>query len=175
MKKNLTEHINKSKRNSKCYMVDALTPEDWILAFFYAGPDRDKRNPEINGMLMLTKQFFVFVKEIKKDLEGVFNFFPYDYGPYSSVLQNLINKLNKEGYIEIKTSGERQDFILTDKGVDRAKKVYEKLDEKTKKTLEKLRRDATQLSYSGVLRYVYSRYPEYTTASKIRERVLNEL
>jgi uncharacterized protein YwgA len=174
MKGNLTENINTHIRDREDYMVEPLTPEDWILAFFYAGPDRNKRNPEINGMLMLTKQFFVFIKEIKNDLDGVFNFYPYDYGPYSLVLQDLIDKLNKEGYIEVKIYEERRDFILTDKGVERAKKTYEKLDDKTKQTLEKLRREATQLGYSGVLRYVYSRYPEYTTASKIRERVLNE-
>ncbi len=80
-----------------------------------------------------------------------------------------------EGYIETKSYEDRRDFILTDKGMERAKKAYEKLDEKTRKNLDNLRREATQLGYSGVLRYVYTRYPEYTTASKIRGRVLNEL
>lgn len=174
MKWNLTENINTHIRDSKDHMVEPLTPEDWVLAFFYAGPDRDKRNPEISGILMFTKQFFVFIKEIKKDLEDTFKFIAYDYGPYSFVLQGLIDKLSREGYIEVTTYEERRDFVLTDKGVERAKKAYEKLDEKTRVTLEKLRHEATQLGYSGVLRYVYSRYPEYITASKIRASVLNE-
>lgn len=174
MKWNLTENINTHIRDSKDCMVEPLTPEDWVLAFFYAGPDRDKRNPEISGILMFTKQFFVFIKEIKKDLEDTFKFIAYDYGPYSFVLQNLIDKLSKEGYIKVSTYEDRRDFFLTDKGVERAKMAYEKIDEKTRVTLEKLRYEATQLGYSGVLRYVYSRYPEYITASRIRERVLNE-
>lgn len=62
---------------------------------------------------------------------------------------------------------------MTDKGVEKAEILSKNLDEKTKQTLENLRREATQLGYRGVLRYVYSRYPEYTTASKIRERVLH--
>lgn len=169
-----TEHINMHTRNSKHYMEDSLTPEDWILTFFYAGPDRNERNPEIDGMLMVTKQFFVFVKEVKKDLEKEFEFVPFDYGPYSFVLKKSIDKLIKEGYIQVRKYEDRQDFILTDKGVERAKKTYEKIDGKTKKTLENLRREATQLGYSGVLRYVYSRYPEYITASKIRSKVLHE-
>lgn len=173
MKCNLTEHLNRNIRINKD-MVEPLTPEEWILAFLYAGPKNGERNPEISGMLMFTKQFFVFIKEVKKDLEDVFKFIAYDYGPYSFVLQKLIDKLVKEGYIDVKTYEERRDFILTDTGVKRAKEAYEKLDEKTKVTLIKLRREATQLGYSGVLRYVYSRYPEYTTASKIRDRVLNE-
>ena len=116
----------------------------------------------------------LFIKEIKKDLEDTFKFIAYDYGPYSFVLHDLIDKLVKDEYIKVTTYEERRDFALTDKGVERARKVYEKLDEKTRVILEKLRREATQLGYSGVLRYVYSRYPEYTTASKIRERVLYE-
>ena len=65
MKINLTEHINTHIGNTKENIMEQLTPEELILAFFYAGPDRDKRNPEISGTLMLTKQFFVFIKEIK--------------------------------------------------------------------------------------------------------------
>ncbi len=174
MRNNHTEHIYIDIISNRDYMVEPLTPEEWVLAFFYAGPDRDKKPPEISGTLMLTKQFFVFIKEVKKDLEDVFKFIAYDYGPYSFVLQNLIDKLSKEGYIEVRIFEEKRDFVLTEKGIERGKKAYEKLDEKTRVTLEKLRHDATQLGYSGVLRYVYSRYPEYTTASKIRERVLNE-
>jgi len=155
-------------------MDEQVSPEDWILAFFYAGPDRDVRQPQINGFLMFTKQFFVFVKEIKKELDPFFNFVPYDYGPYSFVLKELIDKLIKEGYIEIKQSDERKDFFLTEKGSVRAKRVFEKMDKKTEKNLFNLRKEATQLGYAGVLRYVYSRYPEFTSASKIRGKVLDE-
>ncbi len=63
-KMSLRKHISTNMINSKDYMVEPLTSEDWVLAFFYAGPERDKRNPEISGTLMLTKQFFVFIKEM---------------------------------------------------------------------------------------------------------------
>lgn len=154
-------------------MENSFTPEEWVLVFLYAGPDRAARNPAINGMLMFTKQFFVFVKEVNRDLQGYFNFIPYDYGPYSFVLKTIIDDLVNESYIVVEKSDDRHDFILTDKGVEKAEILSKNLDEKTKQTLENLRREATQLGYRGVLRYVYSRYPEYTTASKIRERVLH--
>lgn len=154
-------------------MENSLTPEDWVLIFIYAGHNRAAKNPAINGMLMFTKQFFVFVTEVKSDLQEHFNFIPFDYGPYSFVLTQIINDLVNEDYIVVEKSDDRQDFILTNKGVEKAEMLSKNLDEKTKQTLENLRREATQLGYRGVLRYVYSRYPEYTTASKIRERVLH--
>lgn len=154
-------------------MENSFTPEEWVLIFLYAGHDRAAKKPAINGMLMFTKQFFVFVKEVKNDLQDYFNFIPYDYGPYSFVLKKIIDDLVVEGYIVIKKTDDRQDFILTHSGVEKAEILSKNLDQKTKQTLENLRREATQLGYRGVLRYVYSRYPEYTTASKIRERVLH--
>ena len=155
-------------------MTSTLTPEDWVLAFFYACPDKEIRNPEINGTLMFIKQFFVFIKEIKKDLDPIFSFIPYDYGPYSFVLKKAIDELVKEGYIIEKQSQDRVDYFLTEKGIQRAKDLQTHIDEKILKKLENLRKDATQLGYSGVLRYVYTKYPEYTTASKIKQSVLNE-
>lgn len=154
-------------------MENSFTPEEWVLVFLYAGHGRAAKNPGINGILMFTKQFFVFVKEVKSDLQEYFNFIPYDYGPYSFVLKKIIDDQVNEGYIVVEKSDDRQDFILTYNGVEKAEMLSKNLDKKTKQTLENLRREATQLGYRGVLRYVYSRYPEYTTASKIRERVLH--
>jgi uncharacterized protein YwgA len=153
-------------------MNKEITPWEWVLVFLYAGK-KDNENPVINGVLMFTKQFFVFVKEIKKELDAEFKFIPYDYGPYSFILINILQSLVKLGYIAIIRDEERQDFIMTEEGMKKVAEIYESIDGETKKKLESLRREATQLGYSGVLRYVYSRYPEYTTASKIRERVLN--
>lgn len=166
--------INSEIKDDLIDMDGQISPEDWILAFFYAGPDRNIRKPEINGFLMFTKQFFVFVKEVRKELDPIFNFIPYDYGPYSFILKKLIDNLVKDGYIEIRSSDERKDYILTQKGIDKGKIIFDSLDKKTERNLENLRKEATQLGYSGVLRYVYSRYPEFTSASKIREKVLDE-
>lgn len=154
-------------------MENSLTEEDWVLVFFYAGNEKSIGHPRINGILMFTKQFFVFVKEIRTELLKYFNFVPYDYGPYSFVLKDIIHKLAQEEYLNIEMVEDRQDFILTDKGLEKAKSIYANVDDNTKKTLGNLRKEANQLGYRGVLRYVYSRYPEYTTASKIKERVLN--
>ena len=155
------------------HMEKEFSSEDWVLAFIRNGPEQDGESM-IKGWLMFTKQFFVFVKEVRKDLDADFKFVPYDYGPYSFVLDDTVKNLQKQGYIHVVVNGDRKDFILTRKGCDRANEVLKKIPEKTRKTLSGLRRDATQLGYSGILRYVYSRYPEFTTASKIKGRVMGE-
>jgi len=174
---NITKDIyNYLKRETEREMrlESNISPEDWILIFLYAGPDRETTRPSILGTLMFTKQFFVFVKEIKEDLEGTFKFIPYYYGPYSVFLQRQLDTLSKNGYIEVVENEGRKDFIIAEKGIEKIKNLYGALDKGTKIKIENLRREATQLGYSGVLRYVYSRYPEFTTASKIRGEVFNE-
>lgn len=150
-----------------------ISPEDWILLFLF-GSDEFEGKRQIKGMLMFTKQFFIFVKEIKKELDEFFQFIAYDFGPYSFVLRKKLEHLAHIGMIEIRNDGDREDFYLTEMGSEKIKNIYDVLDSKTKENIKNLRQDATQLGYSGVLRYVYSRYPEYTSASKIKRGVLDE-
>ncbi len=148
-----------------------INPEEWILVFFYAG---GKLNFKIIGTLMLVKQFFVFVKEINKELDSVFNFIPYYYGPYSFVLINKIDYLTTNKLIEKKNIGGKVEYKLTTNGIEKSKQLWKYMDSSIAKKIINLRKDGTQLGYSGILRYIYSRYPEYTTASKIKEKINNE-
>lgn len=144
------------------------------MAFVRIGPAQDEGKSMIKGWLMFTKQFFVFVKEVEKDLNEYFHFIPYDYGPYSFVLEETVKNLQKKGLISKVENGDRADFILTKSGCDRADEIIALIPEKEKNVIGNLRKDATQLGYSGILRYVYSRYPEYTTASKIKGLIMGE-
>ena len=163
------------RRNSRIEMPD-LTPEEWVLAFVYAGNPLDPHNSEIKGKLLFTKEFFVFVKEIMPQLDSFFDFIPYDYGPFSFPLVSLLDSLTRDKVICVSTvqlqSGVRYDYKLTPEGIEIAKGIYESItDLNLKQRLEKLRSDATKMGYFPVLSYVYSKYPEYTTASKIRDVV----
>jgi len=154
-------------------MSSDLTLEEWVLAFLYADPTRETSIPKVRGKLLLFKQFFVFVKEIERDLDRVANFIPYDYGPYSFELQNALDNLVIRQDISLTRSGDRIDFSLTENGMKTASKIFSTIPDLKKEKMEKLRQDANNLGYNGVLRYVYARYPEFTTLSKIKHRVMN--
>jgi len=166
--------LNNNKRNARIKMPE-VSPEEWVLAFVYAGNPANPEDIEIKGKLLLTKEFFVFIKEIMPRLDSFFKFIPYDYGPFSFSLASTLDNLKNNGLIAVSTiplpSGIRYDYKLTNDGILLAREIYKKIDSDIKKRLEKLRCDATQMGYFPVLSYVYSKYPEYTTASKIREMV----
>ena len=144
----------------------ATRADDWVLALLYA----NNRKP-LHGKLMLVKEMFLVTKEMVPDLDVELQFFPYDLGPYSKVLAERVEALVKEGLIDVEGSGGDFIFRLTPEGERQAQEIMEKLPDELKWLLERKRRAWDQLGYRGIVRLVYTRYPEYTGKSKILELV----
>jgi len=144
----------------------AMSAEDWVLALLSA-VDRP-----IYGRLMLVKEIFLIAKEMDPKLDKELDFFPYDLGPYSKVLAKKLNDMVARALIEVSSKegedGEFQ-FSLTDHGREEAQRALGRLSNDARELLRKKRRGWDQLGYRGIVRLVYSKYPEYAGRSKIRE------
>lgn len=140
--------------------------DDWVLALLLA----NNRKP-LHGKLMLVKEMFLIAKEMVPDLDSELQFFPYDLGPYSKVLAERVDALVKEGLVEVEGSGGDFIFRLTPEGERQAQEVMSKMPEELRSLLERKRRAWDQLGYRGIVRLVYTRYPEYTGKSRILEVV----
>jgi uncharacterized protein YwgA len=146
--------------------------EDYVLALMGAEDSKD-----IKGTLMLVKLAFIAAKEIVPKADPIFQFYPFDFGPYSKVLAQTVNQMIEHGLVESSgstgTSGnQRTEYRLTGLGKERAHRTLETLDTGAAQRLVKLRKAGDQLGYQGILRYVYTKYPEYASASKILEQVI---
>jgi len=146
----------------------SLLPNEWLLVFFYAA-----NNKPTYGKLMLIKQIFILIKEVLPELGPIFEFTPHYYGPHSFDLIAAIEELSKKGLVDIKTSGSRTDYKLTNAGIEAAQKIQQKLPTEVFQKIETFKRSISELSQGGILRYVYGKYPEYTQNSLIRESVEN--
>jgi len=143
-----------------------LSAEDWVLALLSVV---DK---PIHGRLMLVKEMFLIAKEIDSKLDKELNFFAYDLGPYSKVLAQKLNEMVSKELIEAASNvGEEGEFTfsLTPKGRQEAERVLGELPNEVQELLRKKRRGWDQLGYRGIVRLVYSKYPEYAGRSRIRE------
>lgn len=139
---------------------------DWVLALLCA----NNRKP-LYGKLMLVKEMFLVTKEMVPELDNELQFFAWDYGPYSEVLAKRVDALIEEGLVDAEGSGGDFIFKLTPDGVRRAQEVIGSLPQELRTLLERKRRAWDQLGYRGIVRLVYTRYPEYTGKSKILEMV----
>jgi len=149
------------------------TAEDWILILLYALKEKP-----MNGSLMFMKQLFLLENELIPDIPGDdenLKFYPWKYGPYSTVVAMAINKLIKEEVIKpLSISGRPDDFQykLTAEGIRLAEESVRKLSEDIFDKIKQKRRGWDQLGYYGIVKKVYNKYPEYTIQSKIREEVI---
>ena len=125
---------------------------------------------------MFVKETFLLTNRYFQNVFSELSYFPSHYGPYSVVLINSIENLSKEGLINIEQTGNQYGtttyyFSLTDVGKIVAYESFEKLPVLMKETVITKRTAWDRMGYSGILRLVYSEYPEYTSASKIADKV----
>lgn len=142
--------------------------EQLILYLLYS----NNKNPVI-GKTMLIKQVFIIAMEIEPSLGPILEFYPYQVGPYSTVLAKLLNLWIREGIVDAHTEGRDWVFTLTSKGIERIEESLDMIDEKTRQEIEKLKGTTLEWGTKGILNYVYRHYPEYAITSRIRGAIVN--
>ena len=130
-------------------------------------------NKPIIGRIAMTKQVFLAAKEVfGENSVQKMEFVPYRYGPYSFVLAQAVSDMVHDGILSVSgrknTSSEK--FTLTGKGVRLARKIVSKLDPHIRNMLVERRKSWDQCHTSGLLAYVYNKYPEYTDKSAVKKR-----
>ncbi|ELY99458.1 type II toxin-antitoxin system antitoxin SocA domain-containing protein [Natrialba asiatica] len=154
-----------------------------FLLFHYA--DEVEGKTELQKLIFLLQEETEF-KERYPDLE--FEFTAYKYGPFSERVFDELEFLLSIGAIEAIDPEEEVDFIrdetdpsdpyagkrfvVTEKGEKIMNGVNAALDDDLQVEFEEVIDQYTDLSLQELLEYVYKQYPEYTTESEIKEKIL---
>lgn len=151
--------------------VQDLSIKDAILILLFADS-----NNKIRGRFMFVKEAFLLTNRFFPDVFSRLGFYPSHYGPYSKLLLELVGQYSREGLIQIEEvinayGGDSCKYSLTEEGKIAALSSFEKLSATLKETVIKKRTAWDRMGYSGILRLVYSEYPEYTINSKIMDKV----
>jgi uncharacterized protein YwgA len=154
-----------------------LFVEDWVLLLLYAGI---KHTMYIAGITQYQKMLFLIYKEfipkykIPSENPG---FYGYLYGPFSARIDAAVNFLIQRGYIRTEglKSSSTEHFIITEKGEDRGKEIFEeKLSSKEQReALQAFREKWDKLGTRAICKYIYSNpeYEEYIKNSIILSRL----
>lgn len=165
----LSKEKKENKDNSS--ILDTISIDEWILIILYA----QKEKP-ITGKLMFVKQAFLLAQDVFPLIKNKFEFYPASFGPYSKNFAKAVNELIKGGSISLETKEEGDNIIfrfrLSEKGEEIAKEAFEKLTEKEQNIIKRKRKGWDQLGYRGIVRFVYTKYPEYAVLSKIKEGII---
>ena len=125
----------------------------------------------------LQKIFFLLEKEKGKDLGLEFK--PWFFGPYSSKLQDFIDKLIEIGEVDTEDEEEVRDplsgEVIAYKWHYVLKGEFTPSEDEEEKEIGAFFREWVKKSRTEILNYVYKKYPEYGKYSMIRDKVLSWL
>lgn len=153
--------------------IGSLTAPELVLALMHSS------NGMISGALYLQKIAFLVAYEDEEQTSEIrqkLGFKPLNFGPYSQVVRNAMDRLISERKVVTKRDStdkyNKETFFLTEDGVMTARLLDRSLDAWTRNYIERLCSAAKQLGYAGLLRYVYRKYESFTSKSEIVDDVI---
>lgn len=143
-----------------------MNQKEYILACM-APAEKSPHQP-----VQIQKLIFIFQKEMGSEFgEPVFNFYPYDYGPFDPAVYQNLEELAKEGLVTI--SGEpfsrNRAYCLTDSGFQAGSKLLSKFSPQSKKYIVSLSQWVRSLIFSQLVGAVYNAYPDMRQNSVFKE------
>ncbi|HEX7060294.1 MAG TPA: hypothetical protein VF176_10635 [Solirubrobacterales bacterium] len=111
------------------------------------------------------KSAFVVSQRGLAEWRSLFDFQPYDYGPFDSAVYRSRDSLLSQGLLE--RSGGYDACELTEKGQRRAGELEVELGENAD-WLKRIGRWASSRSFAQLLREVYAEYPQFAARSIAR-------
>lgn len=183
---------------------------DILLLLLYSPGRTEECNEAITGRTRLMKMLFLFREEALKHFRGAvqidsdnfYQFFPWDFGPFSREVYDDLMFFELRGFIEHDDSDEdtlpesaaewelwlagsradtgdepvseydEQVFRLTPRGEEFAAGLYATLTVEQKQLLREFKARLLKVPLRALLKYVYENYESQTTNSKIKERIL---
>ena len=132
-----------------------------------------EENTEVTAT-KLQKIFFLLEKE--QGIQLGLDFEPWFFGPYSSKLQDYVDKLIELGDVDVEEEEVRDPLSGEIIGYKRNYVLKSELKpEEEEKEIETFFREWVRKSKDEILNYVYKKYPEYGKYSMIRDKVLGRL
>jgi hypothetical protein len=150
--------LQKLQDYSKTHLF--LSVEDWVLLLLYAGHEF-KGHEYIAGVTLYQKMLFlIFYEEAPRLRIPTENpgFYGYKYGPYSDRIDEAIDFLIQEDYI--KSSGRKSSsterFVITSKGAERGKIIFDKLSKEQQQAIVKFRMYWDQKGARAICKRIYA-------------------
>ena len=118
--------------------------------------------------IRLMKGMFLLSQEGPPPVQGLYDFRPYDWGPFSAEIYRDMSQLEGAGWVVAAGAQPYEAYAATDAGRARAEGLREALSEAVLEKLTQLKKLTTSLSFLDLLEWVYERHPEYATRSKLQ-------
>jgi len=147
-----------------------MKKKDILLALMYLPTDK---KIEMMSPIQIMKALFLFKMELGLSDSEFYKFEPYLYGPCSFEVYSDLASLQSQGLADVELSlfGWKY-YHLTNKGRNITKEVVKKMDKRMLDELHDVKNTVISKNFMELLRYIYTKYPEYAKNSIINAEML---
>jgi DNA-binding PadR family transcriptional regulator len=141
-----------------------MNPKDLILAGL--APSKGA----LHSPVQVQKLFFLIDKNIPDEIGGpVFNFTPYNYGPFDKAVYTNLRELETEGLVDVEIRGGYHCYRLTIDGQVRALELFSQFPKYVQNYLSEASEFVRKLSFTELVSAIYRAYPEMKANSVFQE------
>jgi len=139
-----------------------LSRQDWLLLFIGL-----PGGPYPTDQIRVMKGMFLFSQEGPPQVRRLYNFKPYDYGPFDTQIYHDLDLLEALGMVrsDVVSGTNRRIYRLTEKAQQHFGMLETAAPEAPLAALRGIKRRVTSLSFLDLLKHVYERYPDYAAKS----------
>lgn len=118
--------------------------------------------------IRMQKAIFLLTQRGPAEWKPLYNYQPYNWGPYSSALANDVRHLVEAGEMTVEPvkGSSYGTYRTTDAGDAQVAPIWNGLPEEHKQFVRNVRRYVTSKSFNKLLREVYAAYPEFAVKSQ---------
>jgi len=129
-------------------------------------------NGATHSPVQVQKLLFLIERNIPSAINGpVFDFKPYDYGPFDSAVYQTLDLLNLNGLVEtVEEPGRRwKHYRLTPEGQAKGNEAISQLEDKHRQYIHAVSKYVRSLSFTQLVSAIYREYPEMKANSVFRK------
>ncbi|HKN62538.1 MAG TPA: hypothetical protein VJW93_15255 [Candidatus Acidoferrales bacterium] len=122
--------------------------------------------------VQLQKSLFLLSKNLtpaQLQRRSLYEFQPYDYGPFDSAVYSDAESLSAAGLIAIESGGPARTYLPTTRGLEEARTIREGLDSVAAQYLEDVVNWVLRQSFGNLVRAIYKSYPDMRKNSVFRD------
>jgi hypothetical protein len=115
--------------------------------------------------IRLMKGCFIVAEIGPEEWKHLFEFSPYDYGPFDPSVYRARDALVGKDLLEAMPAGRYSHYAVTSTGRERAQEIAKRMDQRQAQWLRNIGHWVTSKSFNDLLREIYDRFPNYASRS----------
>ena len=140
-----------------------MTKSEVILAAL--APSQGKQHSPVQ----VQKLLFLLDREVPQLVDGPhFNFEPYNYGPFDKAVYQVLDELDEDELVTIRSGGWQRTYALTPTGQKKGDRLMDELSEEAQDYIRRASVFVLKLNFLQLVSAIYKAYPDMQKNSILR-------